>query len=55
MFRKVFPVYAVCELMCLNVLYIILCDSNGKQTQMWWEFGFGIKHGGKYKNHWVLK
>jgi hypothetical protein len=33
---------------------IILCDSYGKQTQMW-EFAFDIKGGGKYSNHRDLK
>jgi len=34
---------------------IILCDCNGKQTQMLWEFVFDIKRGGRYRNHWNLK
>ena len=34
---------------------IILCDSNGKETQMLWEFVFDIKRGGRYRNHWDLK
>jgi len=34
---------------------IILCDYNGKQTQMLWEFVSDIKCGGKYSNHWDLK
>jgi len=35
--------------------WIILCDSNGKQTQKLWEFVFDIKHGGKCSNHLDLK
>jgi len=34
---------------------IILCDSNGKQTQMLWEFVFDIKRGSQYSNHWDFK
>ena len=34
---------------------ILLCDSNGKQTQMLWQFVFDIKHGGKFSNHWELE
>jgi len=33
----------------------LLCGSNGKQTQMMWEFVFYIKRGGKYRNDWDLK
>jgi hypothetical protein len=35
--------------MCLKIENL-LCDSNGKQTQMLWEFVFDIKRGGKYGN-----
>jgi len=31
-----------------------MCDSNGKQTKMLWEFVFDIKRGGRYRNHWDL-
>jgi hypothetical protein len=34
---------------------IILGDFNGKETQMFWEFVFVIKRGGRYRNHWDLK
>jgi len=34
---------------------IILCNPNGKQTQILWEFVFDNKHSGKYSNHWELK
>ena len=32
-----------------------MCDCNGKQTEMWWEIVFHIKHGGMYSKHWDLK
>ena len=33
----------------------MVCDCNGKQTQMLWVFVFDIKHGGKCSNHRDLK
>ena len=40
--------------MCLNDERL-LCECNEKQKQMFWEFVFDNKHGGRYSNHWTLK
>jgi len=53
MFRIGFSNYAFCKVIG-QTLRIVLCNSNGKQTQLLWVFVFVNEHSGKFTNHWNL-